>query len=184
MLLQVVTNTRDVSGDFDTVGKTDSGNLTKCGVRLLRGSSLNSSADTALLGRILIDSNSLLGVPTLQQCRRLCLFLGNCATCVNQLVKCGPIAPPYTISIYVMRVYIARRTCAYTKQYPVRTKNARTGLFYAVSKAVLAEILRFHAHNTPFDIIHRSLFVCQALFCILCGSFFLKAAQSGYGLRA
>ena len=51
-----------------------------------------------------------------------------------------------------MRVYIARRTCAYTKQYPVRTKIARTGLFYAVSKAVLAEILRFHAHNTPFDI--------------------------------
>ena len=83
-----------------------------------------------------------------------------------------------------MRVYIARRTCSYTKQYPVRTKIARTGLFYAVSKAVLAEILRFHAHNTPFDIIHRSLFVCQALFCILCGSFFLKAVQSGYGLLA
>ena len=82
-----------------------------------------------------------------------------------------------------MRVYIARRTCAYTKQYPVRTKIARTGLFYAVSKAVLAEILRFHAHNTPFDIIHRSLFVCQALFCILCGRFsskLLKAATASW----
>ena len=83
MLLQIVTDAGNVSGNLDTVGEADSGDLSERGVRLLRGSGLHGSADTALLGGILIDRNALLGAPTLQQCRRLRLLLGNSATCVN-----------------------------------------------------------------------------------------------------
>ena len=37
VLLQVVANTRDVSGNFHTVGQANTGDLTQCGVGLLGG---------------------------------------------------------------------------------------------------------------------------------------------------
>lgn len=36
VLLKVMTNTRDVSGNFDIIGQAYPGNFPKCGVRLLR----------------------------------------------------------------------------------------------------------------------------------------------------
>ena len=51
VLLQVVTDTGDVSGDLIAVGETDTGDLTKSGVRLLRGRGTNRGADATLLGR-------------------------------------------------------------------------------------------------------------------------------------
>ena len=55
VLLKVVSLSRNVAGDLDSVGKTDSCDLTKCGVRLLRGRSLNSSANAALLRAVVRD---------------------------------------------------------------------------------------------------------------------------------
>jgi hypothetical protein len=65
MLLQVMADTGDVSGYFNTVGKTYSGNFTKSRVRLLRGRSFNSCTNAALLGRILIGRLTLHRVITL-----------------------------------------------------------------------------------------------------------------------
>ena len=41
VLLQVVTNTGDISGNFHTVGQTHTGDLTQCGVGLLGGGGTN-----------------------------------------------------------------------------------------------------------------------------------------------
>ena len=50
VLLKVVALARDIAGNFDSVGKTYSRDLTKCGVRLLGGRSLNSGTYATLLG--------------------------------------------------------------------------------------------------------------------------------------
>ena len=49
VFLEVVAFARDVSGNFHLVGKAHTGNLTKSGVRLLRGAGVNTGADAALL---------------------------------------------------------------------------------------------------------------------------------------
>ena len=51
VLLQVVADTGDVSGNFVAVGQTDTGDLTQSGVRLLRGGGTDCGADASLLGR-------------------------------------------------------------------------------------------------------------------------------------
>ena len=51
VLLQVVTDTGDVSGDLVTIRQTHTGDLTKSGVRLLRGGGTNGGAHTSLLRR-------------------------------------------------------------------------------------------------------------------------------------
>jgi hypothetical protein len=50
VLLQIVTFTGNVAGNFDSVGKTYSGDLSKSRVRLFRSCCLNSSTYTTLLG--------------------------------------------------------------------------------------------------------------------------------------
>ena len=59
VLLKVVRDTRNVSGSFETVGKTYSRDLTECGVRLLRAGGAYLGADTALLRRTLVDRRVL-----------------------------------------------------------------------------------------------------------------------------
>lgn len=49
MLLQVVTFARDVRSNFHTVAETDTSNLSKSRVRLLRGYGTNLQANTAFL---------------------------------------------------------------------------------------------------------------------------------------
>ena len=74
VLLKVVANAGDIGTDFNTVRKSYSGDLSERGVRLFGGSCLDSGANASLLGGVLVDSNSLLGVPALQKCRSLCLL--------------------------------------------------------------------------------------------------------------
>ena len=50
VLLQIVTFTGNVAGNFDSVGKTYSGDLSKSRVRLFRSCCLNSGTYTTLLG--------------------------------------------------------------------------------------------------------------------------------------
>ena len=69
VLLQVMANTRNISGNFHTIGQTHTGDLTQCGVRLLGAGGTNSGADTTLLGRGQIGSLVLQGVQTLLQSR-------------------------------------------------------------------------------------------------------------------
>ncbi len=49
VLLEVVTDTRDVGGDFDSVGETDTGDLAERRVRLLRRRGIDARANAALL---------------------------------------------------------------------------------------------------------------------------------------
>ena len=51
VFLQVMTFARDISGNFDPVGKTYSGNLSQSGVRLFRCRCFYCCADTAFLRR-------------------------------------------------------------------------------------------------------------------------------------
>src|SRR4051812_32927298 len=51
VLLEVVGNAGNVGRDLHAVGETDTGNLTKGRVRLLRGGRVDASADAALLWR-------------------------------------------------------------------------------------------------------------------------------------
>ncbi len=95
VLLKVVTYTGNIGCYFNTVGQSYSGNLSDSGIRLLRGSSLNSRTNASLLGRILVDRSAFLGVPALQQCGSLCFLFRNFSSLANQLVKRWQfIAPP------------------------------------------------------------------------------------------
>jgi len=47
--LKVVTFTWDVSGDFHFIGKTNTSNLTKRGIRLFRSAGVNTGTNTTLL---------------------------------------------------------------------------------------------------------------------------------------
>jgi hypothetical protein len=60
VLLEVMTLTGDVSGDFDAVDQANTGNLTKSRVRLLGARGENAGADAALLGVVL--KGSILGL--------------------------------------------------------------------------------------------------------------------------
>src|SRR6187431_1191766 len=53
VLLEVVADTRDVSGDLDAARQAHAGNLAEGGVRLLRGGRVDARADAASLGRAL-----------------------------------------------------------------------------------------------------------------------------------
>ena len=69
VLLQVVANTGDISGNFHTVGQTHTGDLTQSGVRLLGAGGTNSGTYTTLLGGGQSCCLVLQGVQTLLQSR-------------------------------------------------------------------------------------------------------------------
>ena len=62
MLLQIVSFSGNVARHFDSVGKTYSGDLSKSGVRLFGGGSLNSGADTSLLRGRSVDRLLVKGI--------------------------------------------------------------------------------------------------------------------------
>src|SRR3954454_12158287 len=53
VLLEVVTDTRDVGRDLDAAAQAHAGDLAEGGVRLLRGGGVDARADAASLGRTL-----------------------------------------------------------------------------------------------------------------------------------
>ena len=73
VLLQIVSFSGDIAGHFDSVGKTYSGDLSERGVRLFRGSSLNSCAYASLLRCGSIGGFLVKGVVSFleSRCRRL-----------------------------------------------------------------------------------------------------------------
>ena len=87
VLLQVVANTGNVSGNFHTIGQTHTGDLTKGGVRLLGGGGTDSSAATALLGGRQIGSLVLLSVQTSLQSGSGGLVADLLTAITNQLIK-------------------------------------------------------------------------------------------------
>ena len=71
VLLEIVADARNVGRRFHTVGQSDSGDLTKCRVRLLRGGRGDLRAHTALLGRAQVGGLILQRVEALLKDRRL-----------------------------------------------------------------------------------------------------------------
>src|SRR3954451_17431889 len=82
VLLEVVADTRDVSGDLDAARQAHAGNLAEGRVRLLRGRGVDAGADTASLGRTL-------------QGRRLVLRHLVLSALADQLVDRGHLVVPF-----------------------------------------------------------------------------------------
>jgi len=101
VLLQVVSDTRNVNGCLESVGKSYTGNLTKCRVRLLRGSRGNLCAYASLLRRAVISCSVGKGVEAVLKHRRLRLVNLLGATLLNELIKGWHIAPPLKIIEFV-----------------------------------------------------------------------------------
>ena len=87
VLLQVVADTGDVGGNLVAIRQADTGDLTKCGVRLLGGGGTNCGADASLLGGSQIGSAVLQGVQTLLQCRSRGLVGDLLSALSDQLIK-------------------------------------------------------------------------------------------------
>ena len=75
VFLQVMAFTRNVSRNFDSVGQAYTGYFTESRVRLLRGSGVNSCADTTFLWRLFQSRGLRFG------CQSLASF-------TNQLIDC------------------------------------------------------------------------------------------------
>ena len=87
MLLKVVADTGNVSGDFVTVGQTHTGDLTQCRVRLLGGGGTNCGADASLLRGAQVGLAILQGVETLLHCGGVGLVGRLLSAFSHQLVK-------------------------------------------------------------------------------------------------
>ena len=102
MLLKIVSFTWNIACYFDSVRKTNSGDLTKSGVRLFRGCSLNGCADTTLLWRSSLDWSLCKRIEASLQCGRLRLlcFLTN-------WLNVGIFSPPIIIFMrYFTHAYV------------------------------------------------------------------------------
>jgi hypothetical protein len=87
VLLEVVTDTGDVGGSLQTVGQTDSRDLTKSGVRLLRAGGGNLGANASLLRGRLIGGRVGQGIETVLEHRSLGLVALVMTTLSNELIK-------------------------------------------------------------------------------------------------
>ena len=89
MLLKVVADTGNVSGDFVTVGQTHTSDLTQCGVRLLGGGGTNCGADASLLRGAQVGLAIFQGVEALLHCGGVGLISRLLSAFSHQLVKRG-----------------------------------------------------------------------------------------------
>ena len=90
VLLQVMTDTGNVCGDFVTIGQTYTGDLTQSGVGLLRSRGTDCGADTSLLGRRQLSALVLQSVQTTLQSGGSGLVSHLLAALATQLVKSRP----------------------------------------------------------------------------------------------
>ena len=99
VLLKVVTLTRNVTGNLDSVGKTHSRDLTKRRVRLLRCRSLDCCANTSLL-RAVVDYRLLMKrVKASQKCRSLRLALRSLSAFFTSWLNVGILCSPPVIFV-------------------------------------------------------------------------------------
>jgi hypothetical protein len=113
VLLQVMTDTGDVSSDFVTISQTHTSDLTQSGVRLLRGGSTNCSADASLLRSGQVGLLVLQGVQTLLHCGRVGL-VGNLFSAFSyQLVKSGHCFPPFIKDIICWKILLNKGFSAF-----------------------------------------------------------------------
>ena len=87
VLLQVVANTGDISGNFHAIGQTHAGDLTQSGVRLLGGGGTDSGSHATLLGGRQSSSLVLQSVQTSLQCGGGGLVSNLLTALTNQLIK-------------------------------------------------------------------------------------------------
>ena len=88
-------DTRDVRGNFVAIGQAHTGDLTQCGVRLLRSRGTDCGADASLLGSAQVGLLVLQGVQTLLHCRRGGLVGDFLSALSNELVKSRHCVPPF-----------------------------------------------------------------------------------------
>jgi hypothetical protein len=98
VLLQVVANTGNVSGNFHAIGQTHTGDLTQSGVRLLGGGGTDSSANATLLGGRQVGSLVLQGVQTSLQSRSGGLVGDLLTATSDELIKSRHFISPFSSS--------------------------------------------------------------------------------------
>ena len=74
VLLQVVAYAGNISGNFDPVGKTNSGKLSQSRIRLFGRIGFHDRAHASLLRRIVVGGNVLLGIESFTERRSLGLL--------------------------------------------------------------------------------------------------------------
>ena len=95
VLLKVVADTGNVSGNFVAVGQANTGDLTQSGVRLLGGSRSDCGADASLLRSAQVGLIILQGVQTLLESGRGGLISLLLSAMSDELVYCGHCFPPF-----------------------------------------------------------------------------------------
>ena len=104
VLLEVVSDTGDVGGSLQTVGQTDSRDLTKSGVRLLRAGGGNLGANASLLRCALVCGNIVKCVEALLKHGCFGLIHLICTSLIYKLVKCWLLLPPSSkIKMFIYR---------------------------------------------------------------------------------
>lgn len=97
VLLQVMSDSRDVRGHFHTICQTHSCDLSQSRVRFFRSSCSNNRANASFLRAADVGASFRQAVKALLQCRRIRLFLDGLSTLSNQLVKCRhSFSPPFS----------------------------------------------------------------------------------------
>ena len=87
VLLKVMTDTGDISCHFVSVSELDSGDLSHCGVRLLRCSRSYRCAYSSFLRRAEVDRYLLLGIVALLKCGSRGFLFENTSALAYQLIK-------------------------------------------------------------------------------------------------
>ena len=98
VLLQIVTNTGDVSGNFDPVGQSDSGDLSQCRIRFLRGDGLDGCANASLLRGVDVGGLSVQGIESFAQSGSRRLLHTRLSALTNQLVDGRHILSPFSLA--------------------------------------------------------------------------------------
>ena len=94
VLLEVVSDTGDIDGRLESIGKSYTGNLAERRVRLLRGSRGNLRAYASLLRRAFVSRGIGQRVVAVLKHRRLGLINRLFAALLDELIKGWHIAPP------------------------------------------------------------------------------------------
>jgi len=108
VLLQVVSDAGDIGGCLDTVGQTDSRDLTQSGVRLLRGSRGNLGANASLLRAVLVGGRIVKRIESVLENRRFGFVLLILTTLLDKLVKGWHV--PLFSSFFINLMFIYRIT--------------------------------------------------------------------------
>ena len=182
VLLQIVSDPRDIGRRLQTVCQSHSGDLAERGVRLLRADGGDLRAHAPLLGRGQIRRAVVQGVEALLQHRRLGFVHGFLAAVFDQLIKGRHLFPPFLEFFYSILTGKSTAGHKLTRHYSIRfsacqvllrgrkrKKSRKTALFSRAAqrsfpcgrklRSVRAGQRRRKIHKTSDNLIFPTAFI-------------------------